>query len=244
MKKNTRSNGELLRGEQITRETYNLIAKKFAETRIGKKMWGKEYALFFSHLPQRPRILDLGCGEGGLLSYIVDNNIPISSYLGIDYSEGLLQEARSRHEGALSENIRFQQGLLQEGDWSEKKVDVIFMIASFHHLLTTDTQLQCLKQCKEALKPNGMICMTNWKKESMMSLKKCEPLKSNILRMPFTDNEGQRGDRFYYGFEENTLHDLAEQAGLKIHPLTYSDDYNIIMILGSAAEARTSEHPA
>ena len=74
-----------------TLETYNHSSSKFAETRRGKKTWEEELRGLFALLPKKKlRVLDLGCGAGRVLQYIVENNVPLKKYTGIDYSEGLL----------------------------------------------------------------------------------------------------------------------------------------------------------
>ncbi len=45
---------------------------------------------------------------------------------------------------------------------AKEKYDVIFFIASFHHLSTIEQREQCLKKIKSMLKKDGIICMTNW----------------------------------------------------------------------------------
>jgi SAM-dependent methyltransferase len=50
----------------------------------------------------RPRLLDVGCGYGGLLDRILERRLDID-YTGIDICEDMLVEARKRHAGTTFE---------------------------------------------------------------------------------------------------------------------------------------------
>ncbi len=215
MKKMMRSNAPLGERELTNQATYNLISKKFAETRCGKQMWTQEFDFFFGHLSPGCSVLDLGCGEGRLLSYIAEHGKEVSQYTGIDFSNQLLQEARRRHHD-VGVSHTFVEGYLQDFPVSATRVDVVCMIASFHHLLTKEDRLRCLELCKESLNDGGLLCMTNWKEEAMKGLTKAEYMGDGVYNMPFTDNEGKKGDRYYYGFAEGELEREALGVGLEV----------------------------
>lgn len=44
----------------------------------------------------------------------------------------------------------------------EKQFDAIILLASFHHLETTEERATCLENIKKYLSPKGSLYMTNW----------------------------------------------------------------------------------
>jgi len=56
-------------------------------------------------------VVDLGCGTGRLASLLIPSS---RSYLGLDFSSVLLQEARIYNEGARHRIVEFRQGDVRE----------------------------------------------------------------------------------------------------------------------------------
>lgn len=76
----------------------------------------------------------------------------------MDSSEKMLEQAKKLHpNGAffLLDMNKLDTLLLRD-------FDVIFFIASFHHLTDFKAREKTLKYAKELLKPDGAIYMTNW----------------------------------------------------------------------------------
>ena len=102
--------------------------------------------------------------------------------------------------------------------------DVIFAIASFHHLPPKD-QLGALMTWKTHLKPGGVLIMTNWN----LHQKKYRP---NLLRSLWS-GFGLRGcliswkgqlDRYYYAFTVRRLSSLLKKAGFEVLENEYVSD--------------------
>lgn len=199
------------------KQDYDRIAEEFSDTR--QTNWS-EFQSFLPYLKADMMVLDLGCGNGRLLGFLRDKSL--HSYIGVDQSEKLLEEAR-RHLDAFADGmmgtakIRFVQAdMLQLPDFGGR-FDASFMIASFHHLPPKD-QLKCLKQLKTHLKPGGLLFMTNW---NLWSLRFWKAWLRNVL----WPNYGFRGllipwkhrvKRYYYAFRPKQLCALLEKAGYTV----------------------------
>ena len=203
---------------QQTQTAYNNAASKFAESRSGKMMW-EEVDMFLPYLPkQQPlHILDLGCGSGRLLPYLA-THCTIASYRGIDFSTKLLEEALEWNKGLIDAQpfpITFQEGLLQSFEISYP-ADVIFALASLHHLPSKALQLQCLQNIYASLSKGGILCMMNWNlleipkyaqyRVSEESQDFLIPLHSGISHL----------ERYYYGFQPEELENLLQRAGFTL----------------------------
>ncbi len=188
------------------KQDYNEIAEEFSKTRAHD--WN-EFDVFLSYLRPKMRVLDLGCGNARLLNFLDGWRM---DYTGFDQSEGLIHLARKKHQGQRLE----VQDMADLPDLDEKW-DVVFMIASFHHLPLVD-QKKTLDWIREHLEPDGALLMTNWNLFQWRFWKAW--LKSLFwpkwgfkgLEIPW--NHGVK--RYYYAFTSQELRGLLQRSGFEI----------------------------
>jgi SAM-dependent methyltransferase len=136
--------------EKVKRD-YNAIAKEFSQTRSAS--W-EEFESFLPYYKSNFFVLDLGCGNGRLIDFLKKHGY--ASYLGVDFSENLIAEARRLHP-----KEKFLVADMIDPSLGRAKFDAIFVIASFHHLPPSE-QVAALRAWKKLLKPGGYLFMTNW----------------------------------------------------------------------------------
>ena len=106
-------------------------------------------------------ILDLGCGNGELARQLHQRGFQ-GSYLGLDFSAGLLAEVA----GELPEaNFRFQQADLAEPGWvppGEPPFDLVLAFAVMHHLPGQALRQQVAAEVQRLLRPGGQFMHSNW----------------------------------------------------------------------------------
>lgn len=94
---------------------------------------------------ENTRVLEVGCGAGFSVKYL---NKPYSAYVGVDYSQGLIDYANQYNSNPKAQficsNIKEYQ--------PEEKFDVIFMIGVLHHF---DEMQSILAHIVSFLKPGG-----------------------------------------------------------------------------------------
>ncbi len=140
--------------EQIlkeNKEVYDRIAKDFSISRAAS--W-PEFEYFKGYLQDGQEILDLGCGNGRLLDLLKDYKI---NYLGLDNSEKLINEAKSRWP-----NQNFQVADVLDLSFLNKKFDLVFLVATLHHIPSARLRAKVLREAYSVLKPGGKLLMTNW----------------------------------------------------------------------------------
>src|SRR3989344_3584567 len=75
-----------------TIETFNKIAPQYVELTFDK-ISQFELNEFISMVPKEAKVLDVGCGSGRDLHYLMDYKFDV---VGIDLSEGIINEAKKR----------------------------------------------------------------------------------------------------------------------------------------------------
>lgn len=178
-------------------------------------------------------ILDIWCGNGRLIDSLLKNNIITGPwhYLWIDLSEWLIWEAQKLHP-----SFNFIVSDMLDVDKINEKFDMVFMIASFHHLDTTEKRLEFLKKISTILNDWWRIYMTNWNLYSQLNKEKY--WKSII---PNSKNSFWNFDfkikfweylRYYHGFDTTELEDLFESTCFKMSEnRVFENEKNIISII-------------
>jgi len=203
---------------QLNRETYDKIAKLFAQTR--QYLWD-DLMSFLTYTKDNQKILDIGCGTGRL--YHLFKKIQGIDYIGIDQSEGQIREAQKD----FPEN-NYIVGEMTTLPFENEIFDVVFCIATLHHLPDEMTRLQAIREMKRVLKKGGYICMTNWNLFSHTAQKTAKSGKYLVKNehdfiIPWKSPEGvMLAERYYHGFSLEELEDLYIKAGLKIVEQYYS----------------------
>lgn len=205
------------------RDAYNTIAEKFDQTR--KKYPWQEFFEFRQYLKSGTQILDLGCGNGRLLSVLTDMHI---NYLGIDNSDELLKKAQTNFPQA-----RFELNDITNYQILPQNFEVIFLLAVLHHIPTWEMRYNLLKRINHGLKPKGYLMMTNWNLllppynhlrifENFKRYLGKSILEKNDLFIPFTTSDGQTTvQRYLHCFTKKELLNLAKTTGFKVIKQNY-----------------------
>ena len=99
--------------------------EKYEKASAHQKEWGTKLIAELD-LRGTERILDLGCGDGGLTARIADL-VPHGEVVGIDASRGMIEAARSKER----KNLRFLLMDINELNYVEQ-FDVVFSNATLH----------------------------------------------------------------------------------------------------------------
>ncbi len=201
---------------------YNSISQEFSQTR--QKPWPEfkffEPYLDSKHLSDNPTILDLGCGNGRLLTFLKDHLEKKSiNYTGLDISDGLLKQAQKQWPQET-----FLRGSQLSIPLKDKSIDQIWSIAAFHHIPSPKLRLQSLTEMHRVLKKNGTLIMTNWNlfqakyrphllKAAWRSITSFFDYEATDLMIPWGDSGV---NRYYHAFRPNELTSLLQDANFEI----------------------------
>src|SRR5262245_24358551 len=179
-------------------------------------------------------ILDLGSGNGELARELAKRG-HFGSYLGVDFSLPLLQDADPQPEGSHTRFIEVDLTKLSEasnllpvsGPWS-----LITAFAVLHHIPSQELRLNILKTVHKLLKPDGKFILSNWQFLNSEKLKRrIQPWKAAGVSGSDVDagdylldwRDGGVGLRYVHHFSEEELHQLAAASGFHVSDTFYSD---------------------
>lgn len=215
-----------------TKQDYNIIAPHFSEKR--RFIW-KDLKPFLKLVNPKDKVLDAGCGNARLYKELKNKKI---DYLGIDFSEKILEIAKKNHPEA-----KFKLAdLTQEKTWKDlKNFDICFCLASFHHLENKNLHLKVLNYINKALKDEGLLVISVWnlwqKRFWSLHLKQLawkitRGFKLKWLKVPYKVSDGQKivrqVNRFCYAFNKKELEEIVKKAGFSIKKRKYN--HNLCLV--------------
>ena len=111
---------------------------------------------FLTSLPEdfSPQvIIDLGSGNGNVIATII-SKFPDASYVLVDASEQMLQEA---HERFRDHNIHSHHAMIQDTAFPAESCDIVTASFSLHHLKAMEKS-EAIKSAYQWLRPSGYFC--------------------------------------------------------------------------------------
>jgi tRNA (uracil-5-)-methyltransferase TRM9 len=234
---------------QLNHQFYTTFGASFAATRRRVQDGVKR---ILDQLPDRPqdRWLDLGCGSGSVAAEWLTRP-RVSQYLGVDFSEALLDEARSAIQSLPgSERVIFNTANLSTPEWPvglQPGFSGIMSFAALHHIPSTDLRLQMLHQIHTLLKNNSpqdirpLFIHSEWQFQnspklwarrlpwSTVNLDEREVEPGDYLldwRFALPGQSETVGRRYVHLFTEEELSTLAQATGFTIRESFLSDGYD------------------
>lgn len=198
-----------------TREDYNRIAPLYAATRNAPR----ELEQFTKFIQPGQKILDWGCGNGRLVYLLKDKEV---QYIGTDQSKVMIEIAKQDFASEVKAGwVQFICTEAEESSFGKDYFDLVFMVASFHHLPDEASRKQVLEKAYQELKKGGVIILTNWNLESDWAKEKFEKdwkkISPQDVLIPWKNQEGELlVERYYHHFTPEELSNLCVNAGFKV----------------------------
>jgi tRNA (uracil-5-)-methyltransferase TRM9 len=212
----------------LNRQFYQTFALQFSATR-GRIQPGVRRVL--GDLPLHADVLDLGCGNGELARELARQGYT-GTYVGLDFSEGLLSVARQ----GLPENYTFLQADLSSPGWDEvlqqRTFSFVLAFAVLHHLPGQALRRRLLSTVRARLPGGGRVIHSEWQFLHSPRLRtRLQPWQTVGLAADQLDEgdylldwrAGGSGLRYAHHFSEAELAELAQESGFNVLNTFYSD---------------------
>lgn len=111
----------------------------------------KNYRLFHELVPQKGKILDIGCGYG-FMSYMLHFVSPEREMLGLDYDERKIETAQ--HCFSKTNRVNFECADIMQYEFTRQ--DAIIMADMLHYLKPADQQT-LIRKCISSLNDGGVL---------------------------------------------------------------------------------------
>jgi len=218
-----------------TESGYDLISKKFSQTR--KRFWGGlEFIKDYSK--KGDRILDYGCGNGRLLELFCNTG---NDYVGMDVSGKLIEFAKKQY--AVCDRIGFLKLNPHQTSLSfpDNYFNSVYSIAVFHHIPSEELRLEIARELFRVTAKNGHIIITAWNlwqpkyrknifKNRVRKIFGMSDLDWSDCYISFTDNEGQKFNRFHHAFTVRDMKNLFEHAGFETEKCEVVEGRNVVFV--------------
>lgn len=222
---------------ELNRVFYAGFAADFARTR---RSWPPGFERILPHLRPAANVLDVGCGNGRLLAFLIDRGWR-GRYLGLDSSSGLLAEAAkvASHgwAGIDADEPAFIHADLLSPAWPAlvgAAPAAIALLAVLHHLPGADQRGRLVAQCAGLLAPGGVLIVSTWQFLGAPRLRaRLLPWALAGLRDEDVEPDdylvawgsGAAGRRYCAAIGEDALRGLAARAGLTPVAFFYADGH-------------------
>ena len=200
------------------RKDYNRIAGEFSKSR--SYFW-PDAKFLLDYIKEGDLTLDLGCGNGRAFRGIKEKG---ADYIGVDFSEELIKEAKDMHHEA---DFRVADAL--KLPFSDNYFDKIYSFAVLHHIPSKALRQKFFEETKRVLKPGGFLILTVWdlwsnpKSRKMLFWNRFKIMKFfsrlgwNDIFYQWKDAEGKiLAKRYVHMFKIKELKKLAKKSGLEI----------------------------
>ena len=213
----------------LNRTFYNRFAREFSESR---RVLQPGILRALRDLGQYESLLDLGCGDGRLLTETRDP-FACKSYLGVDDSSELLSLATAT--ATALPRTTFVHSDLSSAGWShglERSFDVGTCFSVLHHIPGPRRRLRVLSEMCSLLRPGARCAVSVWQFRHVPRLQEkivaWEEIGLDADEVDRGDHlldwkRGGRGLRYVHQFDEMELVNLCQRAGFVVDK-TYRSD--------------------
>lgn len=202
---------------QEVQSDYNRIAGHFSKTRA--YFW-PDAKFLLDYIKEGDSVLDLGCGNGRAFRQMQERG---AKYIGVDFSEELIKEAKFIHSEA---DFRIANAL--QLPFVDEFFDKIYCFAVLHHIPSKQLRKEFMEEAQRVLKPGGFLILTVWDLWSNPRARKVlfwnrlkkifftSSLGWNDVFYLWKDADGEiLAKRYVHMFKQKELIRLAKKSGLQ-----------------------------
>ena len=209
----------------LNRAFYAAFARPFAASR---SVSDPALTCILPYIPQRARVLDVGCGNGRL-AVLLDRERPGATYVGVDAVPELVQVACAQAARLATVAAEFRLADVTRPGWSQglpAGFDCAIALAVLHHVPGFDLRARVLHDTASLLAPGGCLLLSTWQflESARLRRKIVDWAEVGIPRETLEPGDylldwqrGGRGLRYCHLVDEGEMERLAAASGLRLH---------------------------
>lgn len=204
---------------ELNRSFYDQFAADFAASRATPQP-GFQHVVRWIPPEERSRLLDVGCGNGRLVSFLRWAGRDIA-YTGVDFSAALLGHAdRGPDDRLLVRDLVAGDALTDLG-----LHETVACLSTLQHIPGKANRLSLMRQMADCMTPNGVLILGNWQfAGSERQQRKIRPWQDAGLEVDdvesgdylLTWQRGGFGLRYVALIDEPATAALAAEVGLEV----------------------------
>ena len=209
----------------LNRAFYAAFARPFADSR---SLADPALTSILPHIPQRARVLDVGCGNGRLAA-LLDRERPGTVYVGIDAVPELIEVACAQTADLKNITSQFYVADIAEPDWvgrvANPPYDTVVCLAVLHHIPGFDLRARVLREMAGLLTPGDCVILSTWQFLDSPRLRRkiVSWGEAGIAEQALEPGDylldwrrGGRGLRYCHLVDEAEVERLAAASGLRV----------------------------
>lgn len=143
-------------------------------------------------------IMDLGCGDGHLAYDALKRLNKEGNVIAVDMYKPSIEDIEKDIKKEKIENLTAIYGDITQGiNVKDESVDIVILINVYHHINISKMVKEAITEMKRILKPNGKICIMEYKKQKVK----------------------KGGPKFPMRVHQNTVIESFENEGFKVEKL-------------------------
>lgn len=222
---------------QLNKDFYKAVDEHFSQTRQFPWSGWEDSLTYIKEIQainkEKIKILDLGCGNGRFLKFLIDNNFKDFEYLGLDTNKYLLKEANAHYDvkGVAFKNVDVINDIAK----LTEKFNLIVAFGITHHIPSSEFRQKWFLDVSDKLNSNGIFIFTTWNYNR-------DKRFSQVVKNPPIDridiSELEEGD-YFIGWDNNSkdlryVHIYSDKEISKI-----IDSLNMNLISKYSADGKT-----
>jgi tRNA (uracil-5-)-methyltransferase TRM9 len=140
----------------LNKDFYSKHSESFDKSRSYGFWEGFEEVLKF--LPQNLKILDLGCGNGRFLKFLLEENYKFNEYLGTDNSVEFIRKNQEKYSSFKFENL----DVILDLDKINEKFSLIVAFGISHHIPSRGYRQEWFENISNLVTKGGFVVISFW----------------------------------------------------------------------------------
>lgn len=177
---------------------YNKNYKRFDISRV--RIWSS-VRKFTSFMKPNSKVLDIGCGNGKNIKYLLDNCMEVK---GIDFSSKLVEICQEKNLDVIEADMR-------NLPYQDNTFDYGICIAALHHLQEEKDRIQALNEMIRVCKDGAEILVTVW------SVEQCSTSNEKHRNFTYGDNyvPWENVNRYYFIYDKQHIEEFLKEFNVK-----------------------------